>query len=907
MKKLTSVSLVAILISLCLNSCALDYEYSEDDLKNEYLRYWIKTYGLIDPDQDWNMATTITASIDPTAVDNGSSLYIYSAHPLMGGVLLARVSSPGDFSLDVVKGTSSLYIRQFNADFSSYRDRTVDVTNGTATIRSAASRVDTGNDFGDWVTVSGSDIVGAGTSSYHWIIACEDLGSTGDVDFNDIVLGMTYVAGTNPTLTITPLACGGTLEAYVSFNGTPLFEIHQRFGVETKTMHNTYSWYGPAEAVTLSGSDLNGYSVTNKMGGISITVKRAEGDRLAQTIISPSENGLAPAMICVPGNWEWPSECKSIQSAYPGFTDWSQDKTLTEWMNNKEADKVISRPNERTNTLTQRTLNIDGTDRTYLLYVPTTVSANPALVMSLHGANNHSQDFMPFKTEYAETAGCIVAYPQGAGQNFPIFGSNPVPGWDADAGPDGQYVLKNTADEKFLRAILKDIAKSYKYDSKRVYCCGFSNGGMMTYAASVVMSDVFAAFASCSGFPVNEFHHYTWGPRPVPFLHIHGKNDNMVNYNLLPMIRDCMVARNGCNPVPQTTEVSGKYIKKVYKGISGRTFDYTTIEVDGLGHYYASENLENYNTSKVLWEFFNNYTLDSPYDSNFAWGLNFDANGFDPQNQGWDIAVNSAKTYYTFGHTDYNQYSTRNAYPAVQFATGTYKVTFNSSGTSGNKLYLKLTGLTNDSNVKLCGYTTIGSGEATAYFTIYTYAEYKLDYVKENASDKLTSLEITRCDASGSNTNFTGINPSDFPTDGHLVEVAQQYPSGESLAYCDHTTTDGVTTYTTNATYNLAFKMTNIDVTDCDYILIKFAEAVPSGWSVGFWSGQSNVSVPAGSTEYRIDIPTDNGEESMLNASGQLNQICLLRLYWGEGDAPVIQAKVEGVYLHCTRTDSHTH
>ena len=41
-----------------------------------------------------------------------------------------------------------------------------------------------------------------------WIVACEDLGSTDDYDFNDIVLAVNHISGEN-MITIRPLACGG--------------------------------------------------------------------------------------------------------------------------------------------------------------------------------------------------------------------------------------------------------------------------------------------------------------------------------------------------------------------------------------------------------------------------------------------------------------------------------------------------------------------------------------------------------------------------------------------------------------------------------------------------------------------------------------------------------------------------
>ena len=92
---------------------------------------------------------------------------------------------------------------------------------------------------------------------------------------------------------------------------------------------------------------------------------------------------------------------------------------------------------------------------------------------------------------------------------------------------------------------------------------------MNAYALANACSDVFAAFASISGFPLNEYHLRHTGKRPVPFLHIHGKNDDFVKYTLMPTIVDEMVARLGANHLPVKTSISGKYDKSVYKVAEG--------------------------------------------------------------------------------------------------------------------------------------------------------------------------------------------------------------------------------------------------------------------------------------------------------------------------------------------------
>ena len=70
--------------------------------------------------------------------------------------------------------------------------------------------------------------------------------------------------------------------------------------------------------------------------------------------------------------------------------------------------------------------------------------------MSLHGAGGQCTHKSPFRTDVADKEGCIVAYPQGKLQHFPVFG-NDVTGWDAT----GEYNL----DVQFLEAVIEDYDK----------------------------------------------------------------------------------------------------------------------------------------------------------------------------------------------------------------------------------------------------------------------------------------------------------------------------------------------------------------------------------------------------------------------------------------------------------------
>ena len=177
-----------------------------------------------------------------------------------------------------------------------------------------------------------------------WTVACEDLGSTDDYDFNDIVFKIEYVSGST-TATVTPLAAGGTYEAYLTYNGTVLAspsgysELHTWLGAGSASTYyeddvlryddvNADSYEYEAESLEVTvGSD---FSLTDDMGGFNLIVYTYSDGVDAVTITAP-KTGSVPQMFLVNGLWAWPKERVTIEDAYPNFTDWNSSVTATDW------------------------------------------------------------------------------------------------------------------------------------------------------------------------------------------------------------------------------------------------------------------------------------------------------------------------------------------------------------------------------------------------------------------------------------------------------------------------------------------------------------------------------------------------------------------------------------------------
>lgn len=235
-----------------------------------------------------------------------------------------------------------------------------------------------------------------------WLVACEDLGGSFDIDYNDVVFSVEHISG-KPKAKLTPLAAGGTLASYIYFQD-PLGdrdkcfgEIHQLFGAEkvksgefsiinAKSRYEktaapiefdvaedwTMAYYatgdGSGSAYTRNGKDVNmgGFEVRTLTSGSDApyTLDINSGAFSGASKIQPSvrnEGDNVPYILCIPYSytrynypeagkkadyvWAWPVEYMTIcdengAGPYPDFAGWVQDHTKnTDWYKNKNNDQ----------------------------------------------------------------------------------------------------------------------------------------------------------------------------------------------------------------------------------------------------------------------------------------------------------------------------------------------------------------------------------------------------------------------------------------------------------------------------------------------------------------------------------------------------------------------------------------
>ena len=155
---------------------------------------------------------------------------------------------------------------------------------------------------------------------------------------------------------------------------------------------------------------------------------------------------------------------------------------------------------------------IGGWMREWYVYVPAQVKADPAkpvpLVFAMHGYTCSGEIYAGNSEWYkvADQYGFIVVHPTATPGVMQVTTNAsdpdnvPLPAWNfmhsAPNGPDEML---------FFRTILEKVCASHSIDRSRVYATGHSHGSVMTQTLAMVMSDVFAAAAPCSGILFSDF------------------------------------------------------------------------------------------------------------------------------------------------------------------------------------------------------------------------------------------------------------------------------------------------------------------------------------------------------------------------------------------------------------------
>ena len=178
--------------------------------------------------------------------------------------------------------------------------------------------------------------------------AFEDLGTTDDFDFNDVIIRVS--APVDNVSTVQLVAAGGTLATTVLYNEQVFnaTEVHELFGTTPSNSGMVNTGNGPEKkfvtlgTVTLTAND----DPADLPFGISA---QGTNGQLTKVTHSVENIGKAPLVIVVAGypsgdnagRWFWPTERTMISAAYTDFGAWGANaSSYQNWYTNYDSNKV---------------------------------------------------------------------------------------------------------------------------------------------------------------------------------------------------------------------------------------------------------------------------------------------------------------------------------------------------------------------------------------------------------------------------------------------------------------------------------------------------------------------------------------------------------------------------------------
>jgi len=260
----------------------------------------------------------------------------------------------------------------------------------------------------------------------------------------------------------------------------------------------------------------------------------------------------------------------------------------------------------------------DGVNRDYRIYLPSNHDATTSLplVINMHGytSNATQQELYSGMNTTAEKEKFAVCYPNGINNAWNV-------GWAFGSNAD---------DIGFLSTLIDELHSLYHIDLKRVYACGMSNGGFMSYRLACELPNKIAAIASVTGSMTQQALSSCTPGKAVPVMEIHGNADPIVNYNgtwpISVSINEVLKkwqTNNECNALPIVENVPNINNQD---NASAEKWTYTNcqndkkiihIKVLNGGHTWPGSAIstgttcQDFNASDEIWNFFKEYSLGS--------------------------------------------------------------------------------------------------------------------------------------------------------------------------------------------------------------------------------------------------------------------------------------------------------
>jgi len=187
-------------------------------------------------------------------------------------------------------------------------------------------------------------------------------------------------------------------------------------------------------------------------------------------------------------------------------------------------------------------LQVDGSDRYYLLYVPNNYNkTHPYRLIITYHARGYTAEQVANGCGDPNSDGTACDYYHLADQanESAIFAAPMGEGSGSDTG----WPNTNNADVHFTDAILSQLESNFCIDTARVFATGWSYGGAMSYEMACQEPDVVRAIAVYSGAMLSGSCTPT---APIAYYASHGTSDTVLPIADGEALRDQIVAADGC-------------------------------------------------------------------------------------------------------------------------------------------------------------------------------------------------------------------------------------------------------------------------------------------------------------------------------------------------------------------------
>ena len=256
----------------------------------------------------------------------------------------------------------------------------------------------------------------------------------------------------------------------------------------------------------------------------------------------------------------------------------------------------------------------DGLNREYVLHVPDLYSGDDSvpLVFNLHGGSGTAtgQRYLSEMDQVADSAGFIVAYPQGSFVNGYSY-------WNSMIATEGS---KGTADDVgFISILIDEISSNYNIDLSKVYACGYSNGGDMAISLACYLSDKISAVAPVSGLMSQESDSLCEPNQTTGVFIINGTADNERPYS---GINDYHLSVDNALAYWSNYHLADSVVIEEFVDGNNNAIElYTYLNQSGLsflqhykiiggGHYWFDLSVNDENLDQIIWRFFKKHGRD---------------------------------------------------------------------------------------------------------------------------------------------------------------------------------------------------------------------------------------------------------------------------------------------------------